>query len=169
MSGLAEGWLLPASWLSDSSHSAEVTGVRIALPCPSDQLILVAIDGAQWRAPRSARWVADAATLLQGFGDDIDWDRLVERACRLRGATPVLYLLRYLEDVLQCDVPNQAQRALRAGRQGYDALAYRAAGRSWSALQGRARTAAAVMRASRRAATEWSQPRSLPPTSSPSR
>ena len=150
VAGAAEGWVLTTEWLWQGAQPVEVAGAVTAVPGPADQLLLTAMDGAQWKGEASPRWVADAATTVRSAGASLDWERLVEQALRRRGAAPLLRLLRYLEEVLDCPVPSKARRDLESAAGWPDELAYRVRSRSWGRLDGVAWALAGTMRSTER-------------------
>lgn len=83
--------------------------------CPTDQLLHVAIHGTSWfGAP--VRWVADAITVLQAAGDEIDWDRLVERSSERHLTLQLAPALRYLRERFDAPVPAQTIASIEAVR-----------------------------------------------------
>ena len=80
---------------------------------PADQLLHVCVHGTErawWggeRAP-NLRWVTDAAMILRSASQELDWERLLRHAHRLRYVLPMREALAYLHDIFGAQVPATA-------------------------------------------------------------
>jgi hypothetical protein len=95
---------------------------------PTDELVRVCLAGARVHQPPNILWLADALAVLRC---EIDWDRVVRHALRLRAMLRLRDALVYLRRELGAVVPEQAIRDLEAHPpRRREALAHRRAGRS---------------------------------------
>lgn len=79
---------------------------------PADQLLHACIHGARWNYIPPFRWAADAAIVLDSARDQIDWDRIIIQAERMRLALPLREALNYLKDLLDVMVPSEILKRL---------------------------------------------------------
>jgi hypothetical protein len=95
---------------------------------PTDELLRVCLAGARTSVPPNILWLADALAVLRV---EIDWDRLVRHALRLRAMLRLRDALVYLRRELGAAVPEAAIRELEAERpRPRERLAHARAGRS---------------------------------------
>jgi hypothetical protein len=71
----------------------------------TDQLLHTCFHGIIWNPVPPVRWVADAMMILQAPGPDLDWERLLAQALRLRMILRLKTALRYLAETLQAPLP----------------------------------------------------------------
>ena len=90
-----------------------MVGVQTRVPDPADQLLHSICHGLRWDLRPTYRWVVDASRLL---ARPLDFDRLVEQACRRRLTVPAAAGLAYLSAVLGGPIPPSALRALKRRR-----------------------------------------------------
>jgi len=82
----------------------EIHGAPTYVLNPADQLFQICVHGARLRqAP--LRWVADAITILQTSGSDMDFDRLLRAADLHRLILPLRRTLGYLGEVWPTAIP----------------------------------------------------------------
>lgn len=84
-----------------------VNGVPTQALAPADELLYTCVHGLKWNYIPPLRWVADALTLLQR-APDVDWNRLIQQAERLRLIVPVRAALHYLAQTWQAPIPTAA-------------------------------------------------------------
>ncbi|MCW5848746.1 MAG: nucleotidyltransferase family protein [Anaerolineae bacterium] len=87
--------------------SITVNGVPTRALTPADELLYICVHGLKWNYIPPFRWVADALTLLQRV-PDMDWNRVVQQAERLRLSVPLREALGYLARVWQAPIPVSA-------------------------------------------------------------
>jgi len=95
------------------ARATALHGVGVAVLDPTDQLFHTCAHGVRWEPVSPVRWVADAAVILREASADIDWDRLVGLAERLRLVLPARDALAYLARTLGLAVPPGVLDALR--------------------------------------------------------
>jgi Uncharacterised nucleotidyltransferase len=107
-----------------------VGDVQTRAPCPSDLLLHVCVHGVSGECPGAMRWVADAVTVIRTSGDQLDWQRLVDRAvaqqCTVALHDALAHLSRFVEVPAWVIERLRATPASRAER-----LAHRAAVRPY--------------------------------------
>ena len=122
---------------SDRAHSEDdfwqaaepirVAGIDTRTLGPADLLLHVCVHGA-WRSSGStARWVADAVTIIRSAADRLDWDRILDQAQRRRLVVQMRNDLGYLAQEFDAPIPSAVLERLRsmpAGRR--EARTYRA-------------------------------------------
>jgi hypothetical protein len=95
---------------------------------PTDELLRVCLAGARTSVPPNILWLADALAVLRV---EIDWDRVVRHALRLRAMLRLRDALVYLRHELGAAVPEEAIRELEAHPpRRREALAHARAGRN---------------------------------------
>src|SRR4030095_1200005 len=105
----------------------EREGVKTAVLHPSDQLLQICVHGVRWSPTPPIRWVADAWVLLKTQGDQVDWERLVDQARRLRLTIQVQETLEYLVRRLGAPVPLSFLQKLEAApKEKWEKKEYRA-------------------------------------------
>jgi Uncharacterised nucleotidyltransferase len=96
---------------------------------PADELLGVCVAGARTNVPPGILWVADAAAVVASAGPELDWERLVDQARRLRATLRVRDALAYLRDEMDVPVPDTALEELEAAPASRrELLAHRVAG-----------------------------------------
>jgi hypothetical protein len=106
----------------------ELGGTKARALAPSDELVRVCLAGARTSVPPNILWIADALAVLQF---EIDWDRVVRVALRLRAMLRLRDALVYLRQELGAAVPEVAIRELEAcPPRRREAIAHARAGRS---------------------------------------
>lgn len=80
---------------------------------PADQLLQTCILGLRWSPVHSARWVADAAQIVNRSGS-LDWTIVVDEARRRRMALQMREALRLLRSRAGAVIPEDVLRALDA-------------------------------------------------------
>jgi hypothetical protein len=111
-------WKLLKNSLTDidplwsSSVCFELHSQALRTLCPSDQLLHVCAQAADWNVVRPVRWIPDASMIIRNA--DIDWDRLVEQAQRMDLVIATRHALGVLREFLDLDVPEAAIAGLRA-------------------------------------------------------
>lgn len=64
----------------DRAEPLVVRGVTTRQLDPTDMLLHTVVHGVRWNAEPPIRWIADAAMILRGADQRIDWDRLIRLA-----------------------------------------------------------------------------------------
>jgi hypothetical protein len=106
----------------------ELGGTKARALVPTDELVRVCLAGARVHQPPNVLWLADALAVLRF---EIDWDRVVRHALRLRAMLRLRDALVYLGRELGAAVPDEAIRELEAHPpRRREALSHRRAGRS---------------------------------------
>jgi hypothetical protein len=106
----------------------ELGGTKARALVPTDELLRVCLTGARVHQPPNVLWLADALAVLRF---EIDWDRVVRHALRLRAMLRLRDALVYLRRELGAALPDEAVRELEAHPPRWrEALAHRRAGRS---------------------------------------
>jgi len=109
---------------------------------PADELVRVCLAGARATALPSALWAADALAVLAAEGAELDWDRVLRHARRLRATLRLRDALAYLMRELGAAVPGDVVAALEATpARGRERVAHRLAGRTGRLLGPAPRTA----------------------------
>ncbi|MBD1859242.1 MULTISPECIES: nucleotidyltransferase family protein [Leptolyngbya] len=73
---------------------------------PTDQLLEICARTFLKARGQTIQGLADAFLLIQRFGDDLDWQRLITQAQRYRMILPLRNTLTLLHQILELDVPN---------------------------------------------------------------
>jgi hypothetical protein len=106
----------------------DLGGTKARALVPTDELLRICLAGARTSVPPNILWLADALAVLRS---EIDWDRLVRHALRLRAMLRLRDALVYLRRELGAAVPEEAIRELEAERpRPRERLAHERAGRS---------------------------------------
>ena len=83
-----------------------IRGVETLVMSPTDQLLHVCAHEARWTPIPFPRWIVDVVTILRTSPDDINWDRLISLARRLRMVIPVREALQHVVDVGGAPIPS---------------------------------------------------------------
>src|SRR4051812_10485156 len=97
-----------------ASVPVEIAGVQTRVLCPADQLLHVCVHGLSGASPAPLRWIADALTVIRSSGDELDWNRLVERAVARECTVTLAGGLSCLEREFQPGIPVDVIERLRA-------------------------------------------------------
>jgi hypothetical protein len=92
----------------------DLGGVAARTLGPADELLDVCLRGARTNAWPSILWIADAATVLAAAGSELDWERLVRQARRIRATLRLRDALVFLRDELEAAFPDDVVAALEA-------------------------------------------------------
>jgi hypothetical protein len=98
----------------DAAVPLEVAGHPTLIPGAADLLLHACIHGAWRESGATARWVADACTIVHRATERLDWDRLVAQVARRRVAIRMRNDLAYVATEFGAAVPDAALSALRA-------------------------------------------------------
>jgi hypothetical protein len=90
-----------------------VAGRATLAPCPADLILHVCVHGAWTLSEATARWVADAVTVIRAAGDRMDWDRLLAQVVRRRVVIGLRNDLTYLAREFGAPVPGVVLERLR--------------------------------------------------------
>jgi len=113
-----------------SLHTAEAHA-----PCPADELVHLCVEGARPNSVQSAMWAADACVVVEAAGAELNWDRVVEQARRLRATLRLRDAFSFLRRELDVSVPPAVVEALtRTPTRSRERLAHAAAATSLPAL-----------------------------------
>lgn len=130
----------PVSFLLDPENlwscvrQIPLGGGTVASLSPEDLLLVLCVHGSAHRWERLG-WIRDVAELIRVSTEDVDWERLVERASSLNSRRMFLLGLSLANDLLDADLPReilceaQADEVVRA-------LATEVRGRLFSADRG---------------------------------
>jgi Uncharacterised nucleotidyltransferase len=91
--------------LWEAAAELDVGGVVTRTLGPADELLDVCLRGARTNAWPSILWIADAATVIAVAGSELDWERLVRQARRIRATLRLCDALVFLRDALEAAVP----------------------------------------------------------------
>lgn len=94
------------------STKADLLGVPVAIPCPTDALLLTLAHGMRYSPEGTADWAIDAAALLDG--GRIDWDLLAAEAHARRLEALIAQALSYLAGPLGRPVDDRVRSELNA-------------------------------------------------------
>ena len=100
--------------LWEAAIELELGGVATRTLGPADELLNVCLSGARTNAWPSILWVADAVTVLAVASSELDWERLVRQARRIRATLRLRDALVFLRDELEAAVPADVVAALEA-------------------------------------------------------
>jgi hypothetical protein len=98
----------------DAKQSVTIGQVVTHTLCPTDHLLHVCAHGIAWNTVPPLRWIMDAHFLLQRFGPQIDWERLIRLSKEMHVAHFVSTALNYL--VVEFDEPIPADVLTRINR-----------------------------------------------------
>jgi hypothetical protein len=119
----------------DAACPTEVRGVQTSTLDTTHELLWTCLAGARTGSTSRVQWVADAFTILQVAGSDVDWQKLVTEAVALRSALRLRDALAYLTAALDAPVPEAAVRELEATPSSRrEQLAHRIAGHGGTLL-----------------------------------
>jgi hypothetical protein len=123
--------------LWDASVEMALGDVATRMLGPADELLDVCVRGAKTIAPPSILWIADAVTVLAAAPAELDWDRLVRQARRIRAILRLRDALLFLRDELEAVVPVGVVAALEATpTTRRERIAHRVAGAAHGRLGG---------------------------------
>ena len=115
--------------LLEPSVELELGGLAARALGPADELLAVCVGGARTNVPQGILWVTDAAAVVASAGPEVDWERLVRQARKLRATLRVRDALAYLRDEIGVAVPARVVEELGATPTNRrELLAHRAAG-----------------------------------------
>jgi hypothetical protein len=119
----------------DAARATEVRGVQTSTLDTTHEFLWTCIAGARTGSASRVQWIADAFTILQVAGSEIDWQKLVAEAITLRSTLRLRDALFYLTDALDAPIPEAALRELEATPStGRERFAHRIAGRGGALL-----------------------------------
>jgi hypothetical protein len=119
----------------DAASPTEVRGVQTSTLGSTHELLWACLGGARTGSTSRVQWVADALTILQVAGSDVDWEKLVAEAVALGWALRLRDALAYLAAALEAPVPQTALRELEdTPSGGRERLAQRIAGHGGTLL-----------------------------------
>jgi hypothetical protein len=94
---------------------------------PADELLNVCLSGARANVPPSILWVADAVSVLGATRPEVNWERLVRQARKLRATLRLRDALIFLRDEVDAAVPGDVIEELEATpAHGREVFAHRA-------------------------------------------
>jgi hypothetical protein len=118
--------------LWDASAELDLKGIAARRLGASDELLHVCLRGARMGRWPTLMWLADAMAVLSSASAEIDWDRIVQSARRLRASLRLRDALVFLRDELDAPVPNHAvERLEQVSVQRRERFAHRATGARW--------------------------------------
>ena len=117
---------LPTSSPDDSfwaeSTELSINGVATRALCPAHQLLHILVNGAQWGAVPSMRWIADAVTVERSAArpgqPTIDWNLLIAEASRRRLTVTTGAALACLSSAVRFPVPEWVVERLHSAPKG---------------------------------------------------
>jgi hypothetical protein len=110
-------------------------GVAARALNPADELLDLCISGARKSNWANLRWVADAIAVLGARDPEVDWERFVLQARRLRATLRIRDATSFLRQELDAPVPTAVLEELRdMPIHRRELLAHRAAGARWGVL-----------------------------------
>jgi hypothetical protein len=119
----------------DAACPTEVRGVQTSTLDTTYELLWACLGGARTGSTSRVQWIADAFTILQVAGSDVDWQKLVAEAVALGWALRLRDALTYLTAAFEAPVPEAAMRELEATpSSGRERLAQRIAGHGGTLL-----------------------------------
>jgi hypothetical protein len=98
--------------LWDSSSRVQLDGVETRTLTHADHFLQAIAHGID--VTRNIHWVADAMTILAHAGASFDWDRVIAEASRRRLVMWLRLGVEFLIDALDCQVPADVIRRIRA-------------------------------------------------------
>lgn len=123
-------WTLSLDFVAERTQAADVSDlwsaavplevgeVLTATLSPTHHLLHAVVHGLSASSSSQARWAADAATIVDAAGAELDWDELVAAGAR-HGCTLMLRDgLRYLVDALGVAVPGEVTTRLASAPVG---------------------------------------------------
>jgi hypothetical protein len=72
---------------------------------PTDMLFHVIVHGVKWNPEPPIRWIADAITILESSGPEIDWPRIISHAKKYMVCVQIKEGLNYLYENFHAQVP----------------------------------------------------------------
>jgi hypothetical protein len=97
-----------------AAEPLEVSGRPTTMPGPEDLLLHVCVHGAWRQSGATARWVADACTIIRRAHDRLDWDRLVAKVAGRQIAMRIRNDMAYLARTFDAPVPERVLVDLHA-------------------------------------------------------
>jgi hypothetical protein len=92
----------------------ERQGVRSLALSGADLLLHIVSHGMQWSEHPPFRWMADAWRILQCDTVQIDWEKMIDHAQRLKSTVALRHGLRLIREELRGPVPEDVLRRLEA-------------------------------------------------------
>src|SRR5207247_5896497 len=87
-------------------------GVGVRALSPADELLYLCLNGARTSPWPNVVWIADAMTVFDAAGPEIDWERLVLQATQLRATLRLRDALLFIREELDARVPDDVLRDL---------------------------------------------------------
>ena len=112
--------------LCDRSRGADLAGIRSRILAPEDMLVHICGHAGCSSSRDSLQWVCDAWMLIHRT-PDLDWDAVLERACRIRIQLPVAAMLDYLAKQFHAPIPAPVLEAFARAADAADAAECEAA------------------------------------------
>jgi hypothetical protein len=111
-------WLHEADGAGDpelwrAAHPVTIDQQTALVPAPEDLLLHLITHAYRSGWDRVPRWVADAAMLIRGAGNDLDWDRLAQRVRDGQLVPPVRDALHYASALVDLPIPAKVLTHLR--------------------------------------------------------
>jgi putative nucleotidyltransferase-like protein len=98
----------------EAAIELDAGGVATRTLGPADELLSVCLSGARTTSSPSILWIADAMAVLGVAASELDWDRLLRQARRIRATLRLRDALVFLRDELEAAVPAGVVAALEA-------------------------------------------------------
>lgn len=90
----------------------EVQGIPTKVLALDDQLIALSAH-VHYHGYTRLNWLSDIALIVRDYGDELDWDRLINTVRSEQVQVPVYYTLYFLQRLLGVAVPERVLRAIR--------------------------------------------------------
>ena len=100
----------------DSMQPASHAGLSVLVPSATDLVLQVATHGLRWSDSPPIHWAADLVWLLRTAQDEVDWERLVERARTASLTLQLRLALTYVAEEFAAPVPARALAVLATQR-----------------------------------------------------
>jgi hypothetical protein len=104
--------------LWDAAPEMDLVGARTRTLCAADHLLHVLVQGSLQSESAHLRWIADATTILDVGGDEIDWNRFLNQTRRRRAEICARETLQYLRARFDAPVPEHVTRHLQRAQTG---------------------------------------------------
>ncbi|MDZ8188159.1 MAG: nucleotidyltransferase family protein [Nostoc sp. ChiSLP02] len=86
--------------------SCKISNISTLALSHTDQLLYICLRAFPTNQLQEIRWLADAMIILQAYGNEIDWSRLVTQAQRYQLVLPLKNMLTILEEIFNFLIPN---------------------------------------------------------------
>lgn len=96
----------------DAARATEVRGVPTSTLDTTHEFLWTCVAGARTGSASRVQWIADAFTILQVAGSEINWSKLVAEAVTVRTTPRLRDALVYLKAALDAPIPEAALREL---------------------------------------------------------